>query len=242
MKEHQDADDDEDWEDVSMSDRDRELFLHEKLHLTEPVRGWRRLVILMLTCQSQVATEVAIALAIKSKKEEKSSSSGGIRLHHRLEPSECNHPYWMQRRGGNQYATYSHCFQCGERTHFARRNRPSEGRVNQVQNPDKVNQDETHDQQIADKKKNRVTGKVNPSDHKAEPPTNECKKESPSETLQMMQHMTIAMQTTLTEGFKSMAANQKEAQEQQTQLLVTAMDLSNQRLVQNMVEASAAQM
>ena len=61
IKEHQDADDDEDWEDVSMSDRDRELFLHGKLYLTEPVRGWRRLVILMLTCQSQVATEVAIA-------------------------------------------------------------------------------------------------------------------------------------------------------------------------------------
>ena len=213
---------DEDWEEMTMNGQDMDLFLKGKYHLTDTIRNWRRVTLLMMMCQAQVLKGVAISTAIGSKKDE---ISGVIRTKPRMDPEDCPHPYWAQKKGANQYATYSHCYQCGLRTTFIRKNRETCKKEKMNSMPD-----ETHDQKSV--KEKRGKGKGRTENH-----TSKQEASSSSEASAMVDRLASTMAASLgsaiKEGLANMSELQRQAQQQQTATIMQGLEQNRQTMIRS---------
>ena len=201
-----------------MGDKDFQMFLTGKLHLSPTIQSWRRVVILMMMCQRQVVANVAVADAVRPKrKEEEDSAPDGV-ARYRVPTSECSHPYWLQRKGGNQFAKYAHCMQCGGRTFY----QPIDS--NRTTKSEKAPPSEAHDRKTVKAKDKEMKGKGKAKASSSTEPRVETTEGETAEAVRAINAMSLAMSQNMSEMLK--------AQEQQTATILQGMQQQTAFLAQ----------
>ena len=202
-----------------MGDKDFQMFLFGKLHSPPTIQSWRRVVILMMTCQRQVVANVAVADAVRppKRKEEDNAPDGVAR--YRVPTSECSHPYWLQRKGGNQFAKYAHCMQCGGRTFY----QPIDSNRTKSE---KAPPSEAHDRKTvkAKAKDKEMKGKGKAKASSSTEPRVETTEGETAHAVRAINAMSLAMSQNMSEMLK--------AQEQQTATILQGMQQQTAFLAQ----------